>query len=201
MRTRRFIEYAIGLVLVMALCVPTLSHAKLLTNGSFEVGPAIPSGQSYVTVSGSSTAITGWTVTGSTIDVIEPGWAVSDGTRAIDLDGAFSIGGIQQTFATIAGATYIVSFDLSGNPDGAPQIKQVRVSVGEQQHDFSFDTTGQTRSTLIWQPTSFSFTAPGTSATLSFQSLSPAGNSWGGNVKCFVSGRRGWALPGLSFRE
>jgi hypothetical protein len=22
----------------------------------------------------------------------------------------------------------------------------------------------------------------------------------GGNVKCFVSGRRGWALPGLSFR-
>lgn len=107
---------------------------------------------------------------------------MSDGIRAVDLDGAFSTGGIQQTFATVLGQTYDVTFDLYGNSDGGPQIKQVRVSVDSFLQDYSFDTQGQTRSTLIWQPTAFSFVASGSSATLSFASLSPSGNSWGGFI-------------------
>lgn len=177
MRSNAFAVFA--MIIVTALCVPTVSHANLLTNGSFEVGPAIPGGSSFLTLSGGSTAITGWSVTGSTIDYVGPGWDVSDGVRMIDLDGAFSTGGIEQTITTIPGETYVVSFDLSGNPGGAPQVKQVRVSVDGFQQEFSHDTTGQTPSNLNWQTPRFNFTASGTSATLSFESLSPAGGSFG----------------------
>lgn len=97
----------------------------------------------------------------------------------VDLDGAFSTGGIQQTFSTTPGRTYLASSDLAGNPDGAPQIKQVRVTVNGINQDFAFDTQGQTRSTLIWQNKSFTFVASGMTATLAFRSLSPAGNSYG----------------------
>jgi uncharacterized protein (TIGR03437 family) len=161
------------------ICIPASNSVNLLVNGSFETGPAIPGGSSYLTLSGGSTAVTGWRVTGSTVDYIGPSWKVSDGIRAIDLDGAFSTGGIQQTFSTITGRTYLVTFDLSGNPDGPPQIKQVRVAVDGFNQDFPFDTQGQTRSTLTWQNKSFTFVASGTTATLSFLSLSSSGNSFG----------------------
>ncbi|MCB1800132.1 MAG: choice-of-anchor C family protein [Gammaproteobacteria bacterium] len=184
MNNRRFA------VLVCALCtlqLPTMALANLITNHSFEAGPAVPGGQSFVTVGGGSTAITGWLVTGSTIDVVEPGWNVSDGNRAIDLDGAFSIGGIQQTISTITGATYDVTFDLSGNPGfpgqaAGPQVKNVRVAIDSFTQDYQFDTQGLTPATLTWQPNSFSFTASGDSATLSFASLSPGNNSWGAMI-------------------
>ncbi len=94
MRLSRFFGYAT--IILIALCMPKVSHANLLTNGSFELGPAIPGGSSFVTLSGGSTAITGWTVTGSTIDYFGPSWTVSDGIRAIDLDGAFSTGGMSR---------------------------------------------------------------------------------------------------------
>ena len=155
---------------------------NLLTNGSFEGGPAIPSNSSYTTLSGGSRAIPGWVVTGGSIDYIGTFHPPSDGQRAIDLDGAFSTGGISQTFSTSPGTRYLVTFDLSGNPEGAPRIKNVRVSAGGVTQDFSFDTTGQSRSNLRWQPASFTFVANGTSATLTFSSLSPAGNSWGAFV-------------------
>ena len=152
---------------------------SILLNGSFEQGPAIPGGSSFLTLSGGSTAITGWTVTGSNIDYIGPSWSVSDGIRAVDLDGNSAIGGIRQSFATTPGLTYFVSFDLSGNPEGAPQVKQVSVSVDGFTQNYSFDTAGQTRATLAWQYVNFSFLASGASATLSFTSLSPGGNSYG----------------------
>ena len=161
--------------------VPT-PVVNLLTNGSFEGGPAIPSNSSYTTLAGGSRAIPGWLVTGGSIDYIGTFHPPSDGQRAIDLDGAFSTGGISQTFTTTPGTRYLVTFDLSGNPEGAPRIKNLRVSVGGVTEDFSFDTTGQSRSNLRWQPASFTFVANGTSATLTFSSLSPAGNSWGAFV-------------------
>lgn len=153
--------------------------SNLIVNGSFELGTSIPSGQSYRTLSGGSTAITGWTVSGTSIDYIGPGWSVSDGIRAVDLDGAFSIGGIQQSFSTVPGKTYLVSFDLSGNPGGSPPIKQVRVAVDTYVQTYSFATQGQIPSTLIWLPISFSFTASTTNSILSFISLSASSNSWG----------------------
>ena len=153
--------------------------ANLLTNGSLEGGPAIPSASSYTTLRGGSTAIPGWVVTGSSIDYIGSAHPPSDGQRAVDLDGAFSTGGITQTFATTPGTAYRASWDLSGNPEGAPRVKQVRVTVGGTTRDYSFDTAGQNRTNLRWEPASLSFVASGASTAISFSSQSSAGNSWG----------------------
>lgn len=155
------------------------AQVDLLTNGSFEDGPTIPSNSSYATLPGGSGAIPGWVVTGGSIDYIGTAHPPSDGQRAIDLDGAFSTGGISQTMTTTTGARYVVTFDLSGNPEGAPTVKRVRVSIGDLSEDFSFDSTGQSRSDLTWTTVSFTFEATSTSATLAFTSLSPVGNSWG----------------------
>jgi len=160
------------------ICFPTYAYADaILVNGSFELGPPIPTAD--INILGGSTAITGWTVTGSRIDYLASPWDVSDGARAIDLDGNDAIGGIEQTFSTWLGVTYLVFFDLSGNPQGGPTVKSLRVTVDGFTQDYAFDTTGQTRENLIWQPISFSFVASGPSATLSFASLSPSNNSYG----------------------
>ncbi|MGE0816085.1 MAG: choice-of-anchor C family protein [Vicinamibacterales bacterium] len=164
----------------MLLTSPIAAAAQnLLVNGGFEQGPPIPSGSSYTTVGAGSAAIPGWTVTGSTIDYIGPSWTMADGTRGIDLDGAFSTGGIQQTVTTVPGQTYAASFSLAGNSDGAPVVKQVRVTVGPLVYDLTFDTLGKSRVDPGWVRQSYSFVASGTSATIGFASLSPAGNSWG----------------------
>ncbi|WCJ59512.1 choice-of-anchor C family protein [Fontisphaera persica] len=139
-----------------------------IINGSFEQGPTISGDAQFV--GAGSTVITGWTVTGHSVEVLGPPWLASDGQRAIDLSGYYA-GGIQQSFSTVAGVTYWVTFDLSGNPAGGAQFKTVRVTIDSFQQDYSVDTANQTISTLIWHPIGFSFVASGTSATLSFTSL------------------------------
>jgi hypothetical protein len=83
---------------------------------------------------------------------------------------------------------------LSGNPQGGPLVKQVRVAVDAFSQDYSHDSSGQSISALIWQPIRFSFVASSTTATLSFTSLSSTPNSYGAlmdNVR---------VVPGFSFR-
>lgn len=115
-----------------------------------------------------STAIVGWTVIGAGIDYLGPPWDVSDGLRAIDLDGSFKTGGIEQTFATLVNQAYTVSFDLSGNPQGPSRFKQMRVSAGGFTNDDAFDSFGQRLDALVWESISFSFLATNTTSTLSF---------------------------------
>ena len=126
----------------------------ILVKGSFEPGPE-PFPIHDIDIPSGSTAITGWLVTGGGIDLNEDPWDVSDGLRAIDLDGRNALaGGIQQTLATTIGQTYWVMFDLSGNPGDSPfnglsVVKQVRVAVDGFTQDYSHDTTGQRIDSLI----------------------------------------------------
>ncbi|MEZ5291163.1 MAG: choice-of-anchor C family protein [Vicinamibacterales bacterium] len=160
--------------------MPTAAAAQnLFVNGSFEQGPPIPSGSSYTTVGAGSAALPGWTVTGATVDYIGPSWTMAEGIRGIDLDGAFSTGGIQQTVATVPGRTYLASFSLAGNSDGAPVLKQARFTVDALVVDLTFDTQGHGRLDPGWVRKSYAFVASGPSVTVGFTSLSPAGNSWG----------------------
>jgi choice-of-anchor C domain-containing protein len=119
-------------------------------------------------------------VTGFSIDYNGAPWAASDGSRTLDLDGRDAVlSGVEQTFATVAGKVYVVSFDLSGNPGGLPAIKRLRVSVDGVTHDYQHDSSGQNMSALTWQSLSFSFVASGSSATLVLTSLQETPNSWG----------------------
>jgi choice-of-anchor C domain-containing protein len=178
------------LLVVSVQLVPAFGQSvATFTNGGFEDGVPIPTND--IELPAGSTAITGWTVTGHSIDYMGPPWDVSEGQRAVDLDGRDAVfSGIEQTFATVAGRQYLVSFDLSGNPQGPPTIKLARVTVDGVSNDYSLDTTGQSITALLWTPVSFSFVASGSTATLSFMSLSSTPNSYGplvDNVKVVES--------------
>jgi choice-of-anchor C domain-containing protein len=155
---------------VSALIVTPVQAANLIQNGSFETATVNPNPGSFLRTPAGSTAITGWTVSQGTIDYTGTYWQASEGSRSLDLSG-LNAGGIQQTFNTTIGETYRVTFDLAGNPDGNPTIKEMRVSAGGNSADFSFDITGKSLSNMGWVSNSWDFTATGTTTTLSFLNL------------------------------
>jgi len=156
----------------------TQAHGALITNGSFE-SACINPGASFTTHFPGDTCITGWTVIVEDIHYVGTFWVASDGSRSLDLDGnTGSAGGIEQTFSTLPGMKYVVSFDMAGNPGNAPTIKPMRVSADGQFQDFTFDITGRSFSNMGWTPHIWSFIADDTSATLEFRSLTTF-QGWG----------------------
>jgi choice-of-anchor C domain-containing protein len=149
----------------------------LIRNGGFEETPGTPI---FRNLAGGSTALTGWVVTGEGIDLVGAGyWRSSEGTYAIDLDGSARSrttpphvrGGIAQTFATLAGKRYRVTFDLAGNPNRGPSRKPMRVRAAGDSADFVFDATGKTGQNMGWVSREWVFTAAADSTTLEFTSL------------------------------
>jgi len=150
---------------------------SLIVNGSFEDGPPAPR---FLNLPGGSTAVKGWVVTGEGVDLVGPRyWQSFDGTDAIDLDGSarsrttppYVQGGIAQTFATVAGKRYRVTFQLAGNPASGPAIKPMRVMAAGQSAEFTFDITGKTGPNMGWVLKSWTFAAKADSTTLEFRSL------------------------------
>jgi choice-of-anchor C domain-containing protein len=149
----------------------------LIRNGGFEEGPGTPA---FLNLAGGSTALPGWVVTGEGIDLVGAGyWRSSEGTYAIDLDGSARSrttpphvrGGIAQTFATLAGKRYRVTFDLAGNTVRGPAKKPMRVRAAGDSADFVFDATGKTGQNMGWVKKEWVFTATADSTTLEFTSL------------------------------
>lgn len=150
--------------------VPTGANAAEFINGSFENG-SLPNPTFSTVAGGNSSSINGWLVTGNSVDYIGSYWAAQDGARSIDLNGN-GLGGIQQTFDTVVGQLYNISFWLAGNTDGAPTTKSVKVTAGNASSIFTFDTTGfSAPANMGWKNYTFQFKATGTSTLLSFESL------------------------------
>ena len=91
------------IALITLLCIPTLAHANLLTNGSFE------------TVGTSTVKFPGWST-----DAAEGGWNSGNWARRADAPYATNgswyakcwwDGGISQTVAITGGTTYAISLD------------------------------------------------------------------------------------------
>jgi len=93
------------------------ASAAPFTNGSFELTSGGNPGAGFITKAGGDLSITGWVVTGDSVDYIGTYWQAAQGVRSVDLNGN-DPGGIQQTFDTVAGQLYRVNFALAGNPDG-----------------------------------------------------------------------------------
>jgi choice-of-anchor C domain-containing protein len=148
------------------------------TNGSFETGPA-----GTTTLAGGSTAITGWTVTGTNIDYVAVTdlWEAADGSKSLDLNG-FGQGGIQQSFATTINSTYVVQFWMSGNPGDcvqypngvcSPDNKTMTVHAASgPTTPFSFNTElkDNSFSLMKWEEQGYSFKATSATTTLTFAS-------------------------------
>jgi choice-of-anchor C domain-containing protein len=160
---------------VASVLVPNVVLAQatnLAINGSFENSVYEPVGEFRLLPAG-ATGITGWTVRPADIDYIGWHWISSDGVRSIDLSGQ-EAGGIMQDIATTMGSTYLVEFDLAGNPNGgycnSPPVKTLRVSAAGQWGDFSFDTTGRSGGFMGWAKQQWTFVATGSATTLAFDS-------------------------------
>lgn len=182
---RHLLALAVILMASMVSAADAVAQHSLIVNGSFEQGPV---GRSYVNLPGGSTAIKGWVVTGEGIDYVGPLWRASDGKYSIDLDGSarstkttpYAQGGIAQTFATMPGTRYQVTFDMAGNVYSPPAVKPVRVSAAGEHLDSTFDIRGKSTANMGWVSKRWTFTANSTSTPLEFRSMivSPA-VGWG----------------------
>ena len=159
------------IVLLAASVLATgAANAVTITNGSFESGAF--SANAFDTLNNGDASITGWSIGGNGVDWIGSHWQASNGNRSIDLS-AMSAGSLSQSIATVVGRDYAVTFDLAGNPDGAPFLKQLVVDVNAgQSSTFNFTTGATSRPAMGWIGQSYRFTATSTTSVLTFTSLS-----------------------------
>ena len=163
-----------ALATLLALSAASAAHAGPFVNGGFEQNSY--SGNGFETLGAGDTSITGWTVGGAGIDLINTYWVPAEGSFSLDLSG-LNAGSISQTFDTTVGAGYSVTFDMAGNTDGGNAIKTMDVSAAGDVGLYSFDTTGKSDTNMGWTLETFFFIATSTSTTLSFTSLE--GNPYG----------------------
>ncbi|MET0308399.1 MAG: choice-of-anchor C family protein [Sphingomonas sp.] len=181
------------LATVAAIVLPVAANAQAFQNGSFENGPN-PGG--FSTLGNGSTAINGWTVGGASIDYIGTYWVAGDGARSIDLSGN-GAGSVAQTFDTVVGQHYQVSFLLAGNPDGAPVVKNVGVgATGNATVNYTLNSAGTSHEAMGWTQYTYDFVATGTSTTLNFASLdnSPYGAALDGVSVAAVPEPAAWGM-------
>jgi choice-of-anchor C domain-containing protein len=174
------VRYGALAALVGGMTVPAM--ADLVTNGNF-AGQS--PGTQYTTISSGSTFAGDWTVgnTGN-VDWIGNYWQSPTGVAgplngSVDLDGT-SPGAISQSITTVAGAVYVLTFSLSGNPDNTSEpVKFLTVDAAGTGESYKYDTTGNTHTSMNYIPESFMFTATSNSTIISFISTDAAGSDWG----------------------
>lgn len=151
---------ALAAIAAFAVLSPA-AHAsvELIHNGGFESAGGFSGG--FETI---ESGLDGWTIGGS-VDLINTYWTPASGSYSLDLNGG-GAGSISQSFATVVGQTYNVSFSLAGNPVGGGD-KFFYVSVNAPV-TYTFDITGKTTANMGWVRKSFSFVATSGTSTLSF---------------------------------
>ncbi len=168
--SHKFMKHAF-LVFAIAAIAALPALADIEPNGTFQPGPTNPS---FGTLLGGSMAITGWTVTGNSVDWIGNYWdAPSVGGYTVDLDGG-APGAITQQL-TLGAGSYALSFYLSGNPDGAPSTKGLNVTTGSLTTPFTYTmTSGNAYHNMLYQQETVDFTTTGGPTTIAFASEDPS---------------------------
>lgn len=136
----------------------------LITNRGYESGK--DPGEAMVVAPGSK-VIEGWTVVDGDISYVGRKWQHAEGSRSV---GLLCGGGISQTIETEPDQTYEVRFNMAGDPDAAPSLKTVIVSLGAETRVFTFDTAGRSRTDMGWASRTHVFKASGKTSMLAFRS-------------------------------
>jgi hypothetical protein len=185
---------ALILLTVSAAAIASAQGAQastnLLTNGGFDdIGAgAVPEGWGGLTyytngAQPGNVLLPGWTVEVGSVDLTSTasGWGPADmGPYSLDING-WSAGTISQTFDTVAGRTYDVTFAYSRNAaggadamiadlgafNGAALLGGQEISTLPNQALYGFPGH------MLWQHSSFGFTATGATSTLRLQAEIP----------------------------
>ena len=152
-----------GLAIAAFALLSPLSHAAGIVNGGFEDSSF--SGN-FQTIYAGSSDLSGWDITAGSVDLINTYWQPALGHYSLDLNGN-SAATISQSFATVVGQTYTVSFDMAGNTDGGGSIKVITAGANGD-HSFSFDSSGKSHGAMGWTTMSFNFVADSATSTLRF---------------------------------
>ncbi len=160
--------------------VATSAEAAPFTNGDFESGPPIVLVPEIQPHSAGETVLTGWEILGGGIDYVGNYWNHASGNHSIDLTGKWNAGGIRQTFDTVSGVEYTVSFFYASNPLLQTQKSfsyEVRGVGGVAQ--LAANTIVYTQANALnnmgWIPVAFTFIADGAAATITFLGLTGSG--------------------------
>lgn len=177
----------LSLAAIAGFCLfATAAGANAVVDGDFS-SPYGGNGTPGYTPYGAGSTMGPWTVLGTdpndAVDLIGNYWQspTGPGTGSVDLDG-LSPGGIEQSL-TLAAGSYVLTFDLSGNPDGggAFPLHTVDVSVGNVSNEaFTFDTltAGNSHGSMGYVVETVDFTTTGTT-TLSFVSADASNSPYG----------------------
>ncbi|MCX4661722.1 choice-of-anchor C family protein [Streptomyces sp. SID4919] len=155
----------------MASAAPSAVAVSRFDDGSFEY-PTAPA-NSFTTVTAGQ-SIGPWKVSAGGVDLIGAGfWQAAEGDQSVDLN-ATQPGAVAQTFTTVVGRTYTVTYALAANPEGGAAVKTGKVLVdGQNFQDFSFDSTGKTRAAMGYVQRQVTFVANAPTTTLGFASTLP----------------------------
>lgn len=134
---------------VVSLACGGALAANILTNGDFEQSAGVTPDGSYLKVSAGQNTILGWTVTGTSVDLIQANYGFITNV-SVDLAGTPGPGGITQSFTATAGYTYKLEWDYFKNGG----FGNLLVSVGSS----SLNITSNPASIVYNQ--SLFFTAP-----------------------------------------
>jgi hypothetical protein len=190
-------------MLILSFLLTGAGHARanLIQNGGFE-SPVLAPGQD-MEYSGGSTAISGWTVVGDNVLLIqtpysELGAPYYDGMvqfnaqsslNSLDLTGGGDTDsptdGIQQTVTTTPGDTYLLSFYVgraqSNNGDSRyqnPATADLSINGGPR---VSFTNSDLPPSGYVdWKQFTTSFLATGSTTTITFPNGTPVGTNFAG---------------------
>jgi choice-of-anchor C domain-containing protein len=181
-----------GLAFAAAMVLPLTAQASIvpLLNGGFETVNQAENtfAPGVVTLMAGSGNLPGWTITGTSIDLVKDAdWQPSPnqaGTNhySVDLDGTPGHGAISQTVGTTAGTKYSLTFDFSDNPEAGlvgeillDRIMGLTVTAGDatvlvnQQYD-KF-ASSNSKSAMNYTTETVQFTAKDTSTTITFASI------------------------------
>jgi hypothetical protein len=175
-----------GLAIALTIGVAAQAQAaELLTNGGFEnIGAgATPESWGGLTYYPDGThpgnvALPGWTVESGSVDLTQTTslWGPADtGTYSLDING-WDAGVISQTFNTLAGRTYTVSYAYSRNAAGAPDPAIATLAVGGVTQTitaFNDQSLFGTPYNMRWQTGGFSFVGTGSPTTIRLSAVTP----------------------------
>lgn len=150
----------------------------LLVDGDFR-GVADP--PSYMTFSKGQHPAPKWTVTTRTVDLAGTTFWNFDHLCSVDLDGTSAVGGIEHSgIATQKGATYSLTFLMSGNSYCGATIKKMKVIAGNKSVVFKWnDANGNSVEYGKFARRHMTFTAAAQTSALKFISLDAAGSGCG----------------------
>ncbi len=153
----------------------SIARGDLLTNPGFE----LPAGF------GSYASIPGWTLAsgtgGGTIEIAGNNIGTPyEGNQFTELNSS-APATIFQTVPTTPGQTYTFSFAFSARPGTTAADNHVQLSVGGNPIA-TITADGTSLSATSWTDYTFTYSAPSASTTIQFASLSPAGDSVGGEL-------------------